>query len=122
MSDSLYSQMLRTAGKAGIDIIGKDKAVKLLALCFAFGDEAFVFADKLHEDVMFAADRYGIAAMSAPNQQIAREISQRVREIRTIGKPEWVSEIEAEYHIEFPRWKENDVCIPESVNRKAGRS
>ena len=105
-----------------MNIIGRDKSLKLLALCFLFGDEAFVFGDKLREDVLYAARNYGFLSMKVPDPDAVAEIQQRVNEIRTEGKPDWVLQLEEEYQVEFPRWKENGVCIPESIDRKAGRS
>lgn len=63
----MYGHMLDTAKAAGINVIGKHKAAKILALCLAFGNEPFVFNEKLNFDVMAAVDVCGIGPMSIPD-------------------------------------------------------
>ncbi|MBO5939913.1 MAG: hypothetical protein J6R18_01785 [Kiritimatiellae bacterium] len=107
MMDNVYSQMLITAKNAGINVVGKHKAAKLLALCCAIGDEPFVFNKKLYEDVMYAADVTGIKHMNYPLEEITSLINKYYNDLQ-IGTADWVQEINEEYKTKFPKKMESD--------------
>lgn len=100
------NQMIETAKHAGIHVIGKHKAAKLLALCMAFGDEPFVFCGKLHEDTMLAADACGIGPMRKPDTESVRLINMYYNSLRDGAS--WVSGINAEYGTNFRNQMETD--------------
>lgn len=99
MKDNIYSQMIETAKAAGINIIGKRKAAKLLALCMAFGDEPFVFDEKLSADVMAAAEICGIGPMRVPDEESVKLINRYYHSLRDGAS--WVSAINSEYGTDF---------------------
>ena len=95
----LRQQMINTARSAGINVIGRHKAAMLFALCLQYGDEPFVFNQRLHNDVMIAADTYGYRAMRVPDKEVAA-LTQLYLDELTCGAS-WVKQINAEYGTEF---------------------
>lgn len=93
--------MLETALCAGINIIPKHKAAKLLALCYYYGDEPFVFNKELYGAAMIASKTFGFEGGKIPDQEVARQFKKRMSEI-TDGKANWVEDIEKEYGVRFP--------------------
>lgn len=102
----MYSQMMNTAKAAGINVIGKHKATKLLALCMAFGDEPFVFSEKLSADVMIAADLCGIGPMRIPDEESVKLINRYYHSLRDGAS--WVQGINSEYGTDFRNKIETD--------------
>lgn len=100
------NQMIETAKHAGIHVIGKHKAAKLLALCMAFGEEPFVFDGKLYEDTMIAAEICGIGAMKTPDSESTTLINRYYHSLRDGAS--WVSGINAEYGTAFRNQMETD--------------
>lgn len=103
---TLYRQMMETARVAGIGVIGKRKGAKLLALCYLYGDEPFVFNEKLHTDSITAAKLYGVHAMGNPDGYFSQYIRDRVRELKE-GTAGWIESIDREYGTEFARMQED---------------
>ena len=127
---SLYRQMLNTANGAGISILSEDRKCQLLALAYTFGDESFVFGERLYTDTFFAAETlrcYGGGRM-AP--ETIRRIAKYAAELKD-GRPEWLHTIEARYGVKFePHDKRSDedlkkwweehhgsLCIPKGEHR-----
>lgn len=100
------NEMERTAFSAGIGIMGRHKAAKLLALCMAFGDEPFVFDGKLHSDTMLAAEVCGIGPMRKPDAESVRLINRYFNSLRDGAS--WVSGINTEYGTNFRNQIETD--------------
>lgn len=100
------NEMERTALNAGIGVMGKHKAAKLLALCMAFGDEPFVFDGKLHKDAMLAAELCGIGPMRKPDHEATKLINRYYRSLKDGAS--WVSAINAEYGTVFKIRIEDD--------------
>ena len=74
-SQNIYKQMMTTAVNAGLAVMPKNKAAKLLAACYVYGDEPFVLAGKLHTDTMLAAQVLGIepgATIPPPRRTLHR--------------------------------------------------
>lgn len=94
-----WEQFYDTMIAAGILPIGKHRAAKLLALCLVFGDEPFVFNEKLHRDVMIAAKTYKIGPMQIPDDDIAKLIYKYCHDL-TLGA-NWVEEINERYGTDF---------------------
>ena len=99
----IYAQMMATAVNAGLAVMPIDKAMKLMAACYAYGDETFVLSRKLHTDTMIAAAICNIEPCAIPPHEIMGKITSYYREI-VIGDgiPAWLSELGAEYGVNFP--------------------
>ncbi len=120
--------MLRTAMNAGINPIGKDKAARLLAICFFFGSEDFVYNKKLATDIMTVAEIYGCSGACIADPELAQKLKLYVNDIKRYytkdvavtdydmantyvtvtrdkkpGKPKWLADIEDEYGMSFPK-------------------
>ena len=100
------NEMLKTAQSAGINIMGKHKAAKLLALCYAFTDESFVFDKRLHNDVQTAAYVCGIGSMRTPDMEAVKLINSYLHDLQNGAG--WVSEINSEYRTNFKNQMETD--------------
>ena len=105
-SETRMNEMERTALSAGLRIMSKHKAAKLLALCMAFGEEPFVFDGKLHKDTMIAAEICGIRAMKTPDVEAVKLINMYYNSLKDGAS--WVSEINAEYGTDFRSQMETD--------------
>ncbi len=99
--DILQRQMLQTAANIGLKVIPQEKAAKLLSLCYVFGDEPFVFDEKLHDDVMKSAISYHVQDGQKIDQGFTKLLNKYASDLRN-GKPDWLADIEAEYGITFP--------------------
>ena len=93
------NEMERTALNAGLGIMGKHKAAKLLALCMASGGEPFVFDGKLHSDTKLAAEICGIGPMRKTDSEAEMLIKQYYHELKDGAS--WVSDINEEYGTAF---------------------
>ena len=100
------NEMERTALNAGIEIMGKHKAAKLLALCMAFGDEPFVFDEKLYKDTMIAAEVCGIGPMRKIDFEAVKLINRYYHSLKNGAS--WVSAINAQYGTTFKNQIEDD--------------
>lgn len=101
--DSLYQQMMNTAANAGLAVMSRDKAAKLLAACYVYGDEPFVLASKLHTDTMLAVRILQMEPGVIPPQESKKKLNRYYREIVTSDNvPGWLSELGAEYGVTFP--------------------
>lgn len=106
--DSLYQQMMNTAANAGLAVMSRDKAAKLLAACYVYGDEPFVLASKLHTDTMLAARILQIEPGVIPPQESAKKLNRYYREIVRAKPgeiPAWLSELGAEYGVTFTPYR-----------------
>lgn len=101
---TLYEQLLATARNAEISIIPKARQHQLLALAFLYGDEPFVFNERLRADTQYAANQNGIEAGKVPDATSITAIGEFVNEIRSGARPEWLEAIESIYDISFPVW------------------
>lgn len=99
--NTLQRQMLQTAANIGLVVVPREKAAKLLSLCYVFGDEPFVFDEKLHDDVMKSAISYHVQGGQKIDQSFAKLLNKYTNELRN-GKPDWLADIEAEYEMTFP--------------------
>lgn len=104
--DVFQRQMLQTAAGIGLRVIPKEKAAKLLSLCYVFGDEPFVFDEKLHDDVMKSAICYGVQGGQKIDQGFSSLLNKYTAELRK-GRPDWLAGIEEEYGTAFPELREN---------------
>lgn len=105
-SETRMNEMERTALNAGLGIMSKHKAAKLLALCMAFGEEPFVLDEKLYKDTMIAAEICGIGAMRTPDAEATTLINRYYHSLRDGAS--WVSGINAEYRTAFRNQMETD--------------
>lgn len=104
----LYGQMMTTAVNAGLAVMPKSKAAKLLAALQAYGDEPFVLAGKLHTDTMLAARVLKIEPGVMPPRANTRAVRVRYEEIvhaKPGEVPAWLSELGAEYGVAFPPYR-----------------
>ena len=102
----LYQQMMSTAVNAGLAVMPKDKAAKLLAACYVYGDEPFALAEKLHTDTMLAARILGIEPCKIPPQESKKKLNRYYREIVTSDNvPNWLSKLGYEYGVTFPPYR-----------------
>lgn len=97
MQQSIQKQMYNTAINAGVLPISKTRAARLLALCYYYGDENFVFTEKLYSDTLTAAKIYGFGAGKIPDKEVAEKLRQFNSELKKT--PKWVQELKREYHI-----------------------
>lgn len=98
----LYQQMMATAVNAGLAVMPKDKAAKLLAACYVYGDEPFVLAGKLHTDTMLAAKVLGVEPCAIPPEGSKKKINRYYRGIVTSDNvPAWLLELGEEYGVDF---------------------
>ena len=128
-----YIQMINTASSAGLNVIPKRKQYQLLALAHLYGDESFVFTDRLYTDVMFAAKQCGFKGGGRVGAETRACIAALESEIKE-GRADWVRLIEAEYGIAFPQWanlangqdyweerKYGSLRVPASQHGEAGQ-
>lgn len=105
----IYAQMMATAVNAGLAVMPKSKAAKLLAALQAYGDEPFVLGGKLHTDTMLAAKVLGMEPGPVPPpRKNARAVRNRYEEIvhaKPGEVPSWLSELGAEYEVDFPPYR-----------------
>lgn len=104
----LHRQMMKTATNAGLSVMPKSKAAKLLAALQAYGDEPFVLAGKLHTDTMLAARVLKIEPGVIPPRKNARAVRNRYEEIvhaKPGEVPAWLSEFGEEYGVTFPPYR-----------------
>ena len=105
---NLHAQMMTTAANAGLAVMPKSKAAKLLAVLQAYGDEPFVLAGKLHTDTMLAAKVLSIEPGVIPPRKNARAVRNRYEEIiraKPGEVPAWLSELGAEYGVTFSPYR-----------------
>lgn len=105
---TLYQQMMETAVNAGLTVMPKDKAAKLLAACYVYGDEPFVLASKLNTDTMLAARILRMEPGTVPPQESKKKLNRYYREIvnaKPGETPAWLSELGEEYGITFPPYR-----------------
>ena len=101
--NDLYMQMMRTAANTGLAVIPKDKAAKLLAACYVYGDEPFVLSPRLYTDTMLAAQILGVEPCVIPPKESKEKLNRYYREIVTSDKvPDWLAALGAEYGVDFP--------------------
>ncbi len=108
MSQTLYQQMMETAVNAGLAVMPKDKAAKLLAACYVYGDEPFTLGSKLNTDTMLAARILKIEPGVIPPQESAKKLNRYYREIVRAKPgeiPAWLSELGAEYGVTFTPYR-----------------
>lgn len=130
----MYAQMLATARSAEITIIPKTRQYQLLALCFLYGDEPFVFDGHLGADTRYAAMQNGFEAGIQPDEGAIMAINKYVKEITSGARPEWLSECEQRYGVSFPTWDDTwqhkkdwkefahgGVRVPSCQHRKTGQ-
>ena len=101
LDDDPYFQMLNTAERIGMNMIPKEKQYQLLACAHMYGDECIVFNPRLFSDVMFSAKSNGIHEAGMPDKEVIYKIRKYEQEIRADKKPDFVLEIEKDYHVQF---------------------
>lgn len=100
---NLYSQLLETARNAGIQVIGKDKAARILAIVYKYGDENSVYSYKLKSDINHICKDYGFSGGGVPDREVTDKFKQYARELEAPEKAKWLKEIEKEYDVKFLR-------------------
>lgn len=116
----LYKQMMATAAHGDMAVIPKQKAAKLLALCFSYGDEPFVFNEKLRTDTLTASLLYGVMNGGCVDPEFRTLLNGYYDDIRN-NRADWKTELEEEYSISFPEYEDVSICVPEGFDWKAGR-
>lgn len=105
---TLYQQMVQTAVNAGLAVMPQDKAAKILAVCYVYGDEPFALASKLNTDTMLAARILHIEPGVIPPQESKKKLNRYYREIvhaKPGEVPAWLSELGTEYGVTFPPYR-----------------
>lgn len=100
--------MMETAVNAGLAVMPKDKAAKLLAACYVYGDEPFVLAGRLHTDTMLAAKVLNIEPGVIPPRDSGKKLNRYYREIvhaKPGEIPDWLSELGKEYGVNFAPYR-----------------
>ena len=94
-TDNIHEQLAQSAIAAGLTIIGKELAAKILAVIYMYDDERITYSDKLHADIKYIQARYNIEGCGIPDADLVELIKQRVSEFpkyRT-NIPTWATEL-----------------------------
>ena len=94
-TDNIHEQLTQSALAAGLTIIGKDLAAKILAVIYMYDDERITYSDKLRADINYIKARYNIYGCGIPDAELVELIKQRVNELpkyRT-NIPAWATEL-----------------------------
>lgn len=109
----IYEQMTQTALNAGINIINKNRAAQILAVVYLYGDESAVYSEKMRVDISYICKKYGIYGGGFPDSDIAHRVKGYVKEVRKgQEKPMWLTDLEKDYNISFPQYKEYTLPKP----------
>ena len=93
--DNIHEQLTQSALSAGLTIIGKELAAKILAVIYMYDDERITYSDKLRADVKYIQARYNIDGCGIPDAELVELIKQRINELpkyRT-NIPAWATEL-----------------------------
>lgn len=101
-----YEQMMKSALMAGLPVISKDTAARILAAIYVYGgeNEEVVSSMRLRVDLNYISDRFGIrgcgtlpADMYAILRKYVEELEDYVRSHKSDSlygdRPEWVEEL-----------------------------
>ena len=94
-TDNIHEQLTQSSLEAGLTIIGKELAAKILAVIYMYDDERITYSDKLRADIKYIQARYNIDGCGTPDADLVGLIKQRVNELpkyRT-NIPAWATEL-----------------------------
>lgn len=93
--DNIHEQLTQSALAAGLTIIGKELAAKILSVIYMYDDERITYSDKLRADVKYIQSQYNIDGCGIPDADLVELIKQRINELpkyRT-NIPAWATEL-----------------------------
>lgn len=93
--DNIHEQLTQSAIAAGLTIIGKELAAKILAVIYMYDDERITYSDKMRSDVKYIQARYNIDGSGTPDADLVELIKQRVNELQKYRTniPDWATEL-----------------------------
>ena len=94
-TNNIHEQLTQSALSAGLTIIGKELAAKILAVIYMYDDERITYSDKLRADIKYIQAQYNIDGCGTPDADLVELIKQRINELpqyRT-NIPAWASEL-----------------------------
>ena len=94
-TNSIHEKLAQSALAAGLTIIGKELAAKILAVIYMYDDERITYSDKLRADIKYIQARYNIYGCGIPDADLVELIKRRGNELpkyRT-NIPSWATEL-----------------------------
>ena len=94
-TNNIHEKLAQSALAAGLTIIGKELAAKILAVIYMYDDERITYSDKLRADIKYIQARYKIDGCGTPDADLVELIKRRVNELpkyRT-NIPSWATEL-----------------------------